>query len=276
MEKRDPATGATRLKTSKKRIFIGLLGLTFALIMGFILIGGWVATIGLENLYPGLTLIAQAIAAIAFLFLSGIIFTLVFAVIFEKELPFSQRVRGLGIKLFLPLMEIIGPRLLKISKESIRNSFIEINNRLLLSSHRHKIAPDHLLLLLPHCLQQADCQRRVTTSIDNCLECGKCNIDPLKKLARAYGVRIAVATGGTLARKIVRDHRPQIIVAVACERDLTSGIHDTFPLPVYGILNQRPEGPCWNTRVEVEEVENALRTFLRTTGNLKESPSSRQ
>lgn len=248
---------------SRKRVFIGLLGLSFALIMVLILVGGWVATIGLNHLHPGLTLIAQIIAGITFIFLSGIIAALILSIILERELPFTHKIRGLGIKLFLPLMEILGPRL-GISKERVRNSFIETNNRLLISGNRHKIPPERMLLLLPHCLQMADCQRRITTSIENCKRCGKCNIDYLITLAENYNIHIAVATGGTLARKIVRDHRPQMIIAVACERDLTSGIHDTFPLPVYGILNQRPEGPCWNTLVDTIEVEKALQTFLRT------------
>ncbi|MEA3334140.1 MAG: DUF116 domain-containing protein [Pseudomonadota bacterium] len=249
------------LQSSKKRIFIGLLGLTFALIMLFILVGGWIATIGLNHLHPSLTLIAWAIAGFAFIFLSGIISALILSIILEKDFPFTQKIRGLGIKLFLPLMEILGPRL-GVPKDIVRNSFIEINNRLLLSRHRHQILPERLLILLPHCLQKANCQRRITTSIDNCQHCGRCNIDALIKLAETYKTHIAVATGGTLARKIVRDHKPKMIIAVACERDLTSGIHDTFPLPVYGILNQRPEGPCWNTKVDVAEVEKVLQTFL--------------
>jgi len=250
-------------QASRKRIFIGLLGLTFALIMVLIFVGGWIATIGLNHMHPGLTLVAQIIAGIAFIFLSGIISALILSIILEKELPFTHKIRGLGIKLFLPLMEILGPRL-GIGKERVRNSFIETNNRLLISGNRHKIPPERMLLLLPHCLQRAECQRRITTSIDNCKRCGKCNIDNLITLAEKYNIRLAVATGGTLARKIVRDHRPKMIIAVACERDLTSGIHDTFPLPVYGILNQRPEGPCWNTLVDTTEVEKALQTFLNT------------
>ena len=257
-----PTTSEPKLQHSKKRIFIGLLGLTFALIIISILVGGWIATIGLNHLHPGLTLIAQIIAALACIFLSSIILALTFSIALEKDLPFTLKIRGLGIKLFLPFMELLGPRI-GVSKEDIRNSFIEINNRLLVTGHRHTIAPGKMLLLLPHCLQRADCQRRITTNIDNCQQCGQCDIDALIKLARAYKVRIAVATGGTLARKIVRDHRPKIIIAVACERDLTSGIHDTFPLPVYGILNQRPEGPCWNTRVTVNEIEKALQMFLK-------------
>ncbi len=251
-----------QLQHSKKRIFIGLLGLTFALIMVLILIGGWIATIGLNHLHPGLTLLAQIVAGLAFILLSGIISALIFSILLEKDLPFTQKIRGLGIKIFLPLMELLGPRL-GILKEDVRNSFIEINNRLLISGNRNSTPPERLLILLPHCLQRADCQHRITINIDNCQQCGRCDINDLIKLANIYKVRIAVASGGTLARKIVRDHRPQIIIAVACERDLTSGIHDTFPLPVYGILNQRPEGPCWNTRVDVKEVEKTLQIFLK-------------
>ncbi len=232
------------------------------MIMLLILAGGWIATIGLNHLHPSLTPIAKIVAGVTFVVLSGIISALIFSILLEKELPFTHKIRGLGIKLFLPMMELLGPRL-GISKERVRNSFIETNNRLLLSGNRHKISPDKMLLLLPHCLQMADCQRRITTSIDNCKQCGKCNIDGLIKLAQNYKIRIAVATGGTLARKIVRDHKPKLIIAVACERDLTSGIHDTFPLPVYGILNQRPEGPCWNTKVDTLEIEKALQTFLK-------------
>jgi Uncharacterized conserved protein len=70
-----------------------------------------------------------------------------------------------------------------------------------------------------------------------------------------------VATGGTIARRIVVQHRPSLIIAVACERDLASGIQDTHPLPVYGILNSRPFGPCLDTDVALDRVEWAIKEF---------------
>ena len=70
-----------------------------------------------------------------------------------------------------------------------------------------------------------------------------------------------MATGGTIARRIVVQLRPKLIIAVACERDLASGIQDTYPLPVYGILNIRPFGPCLDTDVALERVEWAIRQF---------------
>ncbi|KPK75052.1 MAG: hypothetical protein AMJ89_04980, partial [candidate division Zixibacteria bacterium SM23_73] len=38
----------------------------------------------------------------------------------------------------------------------------------------------------------------------------------------------------------------------------SSGIQDAYPIPVYGILNQRPYGPCVNTQVDFEKLEKAV------------------
>ena len=35
-----------------------------------------------------------------------------------------------------------------------------------------------------------------------------------------------------------------------------------FPLPVLGVLNERPFGPCFNTRVDIKKLEAAILTFL--------------
>lgn len=72
-----------------------------------------------------------------------------------------------------------------------------------------------------------------------------------------------IATGGTLARKIIIENKPNFIIAVACQRDLVEGIQEVFPIPVYGVLNQRPEGPCVNTRVDVSKIEKALQNILK-------------
>lgn len=91
----------------------------------------------------------------------------------------------------------------------------------------------------------------------------KSTIKDLVKLSEEYNVPISVATGGTLARRIVVKKRPHIIIGVACERDLTSGIQDSFPIPVYGVLNKRPFGPCYDTDVDMDMVEKAVRVFLK-------------
>ncbi|HAA03577.1 MAG TPA: hypothetical protein DCE18_09425, partial [Syntrophobacteraceae bacterium] len=107
-----------------------------------------------------------------------------------------------------------------------------------------------------------DCSVKVTHTVENCKRCGKCAIKDLLQLSEKYHVDLAVATGGTIARRIVVEKRPDLIIAVACERDLTSGIQDTTPLPVYGIFNQRPFGPCLNTQVSIAQVEAVLADVL--------------
>ena len=96
------------------------------------------------------------------------------------------------------------------------------------------------------------------------MQCGRCDIKGLVEIGRKYKIDISVATGGTLARKVIVEKRPKLVLAVACERDLTSGIKDCYPLPVIGILNDRPFGPCFNTTVDTAKIDEALsRVILR-------------
>jgi hypothetical protein len=166
------------------------------------------------------------------------------------------------IKLLLPMIETVG-RMLGVDKDRIRQSFIAMNNSLVYSQRYH-VAPDRILILLPHCIQLADCEIKVTGSIDKCVLCGRCDIKELVLLGQRYGIDISVATGGTLARKVIVEKRPQLVLAVACERDLTSGIKDCYPLPVIGVLNERPHGPCYNTIVDVTAIDAALSRIIQS------------
>ncbi len=125
------------------------------------------------------------------------------------------------------------------------------------------IPPERILMLLPHCLQNHDCVHRITFDPENCRRCGVCQVGELVDLAREKGVRIAVATGGTLARRHVKESEPLAVIAVACPRDLGQGMLDAWPVPVYGIENSRPCGDCVDTRVDVEEVKKAIESFTR-------------
>ena len=148
-----------------------------------------------------------------------------------------------------------------MDKEEVQNSFIQISNQLI-NPEEISVAPEDVLILMPHCIQLADCSHRVTSDIDNCQRCGGCQVDDIIGLQKKYGVHLAFATGGTLARKIIKETRPKAIIAVACERDLSSGIQDVYPLPVIGVVNLRPNGPCYNTKVELDKLEEAVKRLL--------------
>lgn len=171
--------------------------------------------------------------------------------------------RGVTLKVFYPLLMLFGS-FSSGRKERLQGLIIGMNNKCLeLERPRAK----RILLLLPHCLQINECDIRLTYNIHNCKRCGKCEIKDLIQIADDNNLNLFVATGGNLARKIVKDVHPEAIVAVACERDLSSGIADSFPLPVFGIPNERPYGPCFNTKVSLEKVKGAIEFFCK--GSLK-------
>jgi hypothetical protein len=244
----------------QKRIFIGLLVFTCVILFFVIFLLWYVPIIGLKNIHPSLPLIFSFVLAfLVFLMIFGGLL-LVFTILRGKDIFLSQKLRGIVAKVLFPLMILMG-KIVGISKERVRQSFVELNNHLI-RSNRHRVLPDKLLLLLPHCIQNFDCKIKITGNIRNCEGCGKCEIKDLIELADQYHLKIAVATGGTLARRIVLENKPEAIVAVACELDLTAGIQDTYPIPVIGILNERPNGPCINTKADIEKVRNAIIEFL--------------
>jgi len=198
---------------------------------------------------------------------------LVFTIFLGRDIFLSHKLRGIVAKVLFPFMILMG-KLVGVRKERVQQSFIELNNDLV-RSNQHLTKHNNLLILLPHCIQDFDCQIKITGNIRNCKGCGKCEIKDLIELSDQYQVRIAVATGGTLARRIIVDNRPKAIVAVACEHDLTSGIQDAYPIPVIGILNDRPNGPCINTKVGIQKVRKAILDLLDTQEDDQIIPSQR-
>lgn len=243
-----------------KRIFILLLLLACVVMVGLAFLLWWVPYVGLANIHRNLPVVLAIFLGGFVLFWLGGALTLVFTIIRGKNLFFNRRIRGVVIRFLFPLLVGVG-RCLGINKTEIRRSFVAINNRLVLAEAR-RVRPERLLILLPHCLQNHECKVRITGNVGNCKACGKCKIKDLVALSEKYHVSMSVATGGTLARRIVVEKKPDVIIGVACERDLTSGIQDSYPIPVFGILNIRPFGPCFDTDVDLGLVEKGLITFL--------------
>ena len=148
----------------------------------------------------------------------------------------------------------------------ISKLFVKQNNKLTLKRISNKnIKGKKILILLPHCIQDDDCCIKITSDIDNCKICGKCDVGFIKKLKNLYGLNVKIATGGTLARKAVKELTPDLVIAVACERDLITGIFDSYPMPIYGIFNIRENGPCFNTRISQNELESVIKKIVTHT-----------
>lgn len=250
---------------NKTTTFIGLILFTVLLIAAAAVGLYLIPYVGLKNIHPlapRVVLITMGSIVACLVIGVGL---LVLTLARGREIFFAAKIRGIVIEVLFPIMILVG-RLVGMSREKVQQSFVEVNNLLVRAKFRDKKA-NRVLLLMPHCLQFNDCDIKITSDANKCRACGKCRISDLVELARKYAVDLSIATGGTLARKRIEEARPEAVIAVACERDLTSGIQDAYPLPVIGILNNRPFGPCYNTSVDTQKVAEALTFF--TQGSLK-------
>ena len=244
---------------SEKKAFIFLFVLSCIAFLAFLWIIWWIPHSGLISLNKYIPWIFGIFAGLCILYcIIGM--TVLLLTFTKKRLFYNKKIRGLIVKFIFPMLVGIA-RIFGMDVDKIRRSFVAINNELVMAEAK-KVKPERLLVLLPHCLQYHECGVRIIWDIKRCKRCGRCKIKSLLELAEKYNVPISVATGGTLARKVVKEVRPDAIVAVACERDLTSGIQDVYPIPVYGVLNKRPNGPCFDTDVDLENVKKGIEFFL--------------
>ena len=165
-----------------------------------------------------------------------------------------------GLKFVLPFFIFVAS-LVKKNADAVRRLYIDVNNLYISSSNISKGA-EKVLLLLPHCLQNSECNYKITGNASNCRRCGKCTIGAILDLADEKGVKAVVVTGGTAARNMIIKEKPEAVVSVACERDLASGIAEMNKIPVFGVVNERPNGPCFNTTVEVDKLREKLDRIL--------------
>ncbi len=245
----------------KKRLYVGLLSVSLMMAVGLAALL-WYLFANRALLINQVVLISLAYLAVVIFVVLGLgILGIVIMIIRSKSVPSLEAVTLWANELLFPIALAIG-KFFGIEKEKILKSYISVNNYLV-GNKQLSLKTSDIMILLPHCLQDSECKFKITIDVDNCKNCGKCKISDLRELADRYQVRLRVATGGTLARKWIQENHPKAVIAVACERDLSSGIQDSGGLPVLGVLNCRPNGPCINTDVDVAEIERALLTLSK-------------
>jgi hypothetical protein len=253
------STESVEYSPGRKIFLILLIVCTLVIVAGGFFFW-YVPTVGLNAIHPVLPYVLGAIFASVGVFVVGGGIGIFFSILTGRATFLSGPFRWLLLKVYMPLMLTAG-KLLHISKIKIERAFLDINNQMVLAM-RAGLNPERLLILMPHCIQFEDCKIKVTKEVSNCVSCGKCEIADLLSIQDEFGIKLFVSTGGTVARKKVVELRPHVVVAVACERDLISGVQDAFPLPVYGIVNKRPMGYCTETGVSMDDVKEAVGRLL--------------
>lgn len=131
-----------------------------------------------------------------------------------------------------------------VARDWTGNAAVGVYDRLAWARER-KVSANELLILVPRCLSRA--------SLDGVLE-----------IAKRYDVAAFVATRGQLARRVIRERRPRAVVAVACERDMVSGLHDVAGrIPVLGLTMQLPNGPCKDASIDIARMEQFVKKYLK-------------
>lgn len=227
------------------RVFIGVAGGAIFLILGVTALLGWSIYPRLDQmghyLGPIFNYIYIALAAILISWLSLFIWGALTKRPFISGLILIPKL----VNLLLALTIYIG-KLFGISRDRLVNSFLKLHN-LFLNSDPRRVKPKRLLIMLPRCLTKEMNQA-------------------LRQLRDKYGIKLMTAGGGGEARRKIKELRPGLIIAVACERDLLLGFIDVNPhIPVIGFPNIRPCGPCKNTEVDLQQIEAAVCNHLIPT-----------
>ncbi|MFI5210705.1 MAG: DUF116 domain-containing protein, partial [Gemmatimonadales bacterium] len=128
-------------------------------------------------------------------------------------------------------------------RDWVENAAVKVYDGLALQRGR-KVGKGELLLLIPRCLSRAA-------------------LDGVMAIAGKYEVPVFVATRGQLARRVIRERRPRAVVAVACERDMVSGLHDVAGrIPVLGLTMTLPSGPCKDAGLDLVQLEEWVRGYV--------------
>ena len=128
-------------------------------------------------------------------------------------------------------------------RDWVEHAAIDVYNSLA-ERRTRSVGRGELLVLIPRCLSKQ--------ALDGVLE-----------IAGRYDVPVFVATRGQLARRVIRERRPRAVVAVACERDMTTGLVDVAGrLPVLGLTMRLPNGPCRDAMLDLEVMERWVKGWV--------------
>ena len=145
--------------------------------------------------------------------------------------------------------------------EVIDKQFVSLSN-MMTKLRKKRCPPEGLLLLFPHCIQNSKCKQNIKHDLNECKRCGKCKVKDLLEISEEYGISIAIASGGRIALKRVMAEEVQGVVAIACEKELRTGLMAAMPKAIFAVPNLRPNGYCVDTDVYMDDVLKAVERFL--------------
>jgi hypothetical protein len=226
---------------SAPALFFAWSALTLAVALGVLALGLFLLSPRLRSLHPAVpVLLWSGLALVSVLLWAwwGVLF--LSHQLNRPLLPERLAERGP----FLRLMRLTSRVAARFGRRDwVENAAVKVYNALAVTRGR-KVGQGELLLLIPRCLS-------------------KVTLDGVLGIAGKYGVPVFVATRGQLARRVIRERRPRAVVAVACERDMVSGLHDVAgKIPVLGLTMTLPSGPCKDASLDLAQLERWVQAYV--------------
>jgi hypothetical protein len=228
---------------TRKNLFLCVSVFTVMAIIALVFLFSWLIQPRLMELSATFALVVHyavfIFAGVLVLWIVIFMFSLFFNLRLFAPLILVPRVINIVLNLTVKVGGLIG-----IPRDRMVNSFLKVYN-VAIKLRKMKLKPSELLILLPRCLR-------------------KDYFEIFRNLKERYNFQMFTVGGGQQARQKIKMLMPRAIIAVACERDLLSGFVEVNPkIPVIGLPNNRPEGPCRNTEIDINLVESAVRHLLR-------------
>jgi hypothetical protein len=221
--------------------FFAYAALTLAVVAMALYLAAFLLNPRLATLWPQLPRVV-VLAVSALTVLAWVWFALLVASYYGSALLLPERLAERGP--FLALMRWTSQVARRLGvRDWVEHAAVEVYNSFA-SRRGRKVGKGELLVLIPRCLSKEA-------------------LDGILGVAGRYDVPVFVATRGQLARRAIRERRPRAVVAVACERDMVSGLHDVAAkVPVLGLTMRLPSGPCKDAAVDVAKFESWVKSFV--------------
>jgi hypothetical protein len=226
---------------SRPSLFLGWSALGLGLILGLVALTLYILSPRLALLWGGVpTVLWLALAALAGITWLWWLLLVLSTLVARPLLPERLAERGPLLWLMRWTSFVAG----KFGRRDwVENAAVKVYDSFAAARGR-KVGKGELLLLIPRCLSKAA-------------------LDGVLSIAGKYEVPVFVATRGQLARRVIRERRPRAVVAVACERDMVTGLHDVAgKVPVLGLTMTLPSGPCKDAGLDLGKLEEWVRSYV--------------
>ncbi len=149
-----------------------------------------------------------------------------------------------------------------IDENQLLSLYVDTKN----NAYRKKFASvpfSERILILPQCLRPRDCPAKLNELGYKCMNCGKCDIKKIIKIAKDTGYKNTyIVSGGSVVNKIFSIEKPKACFGIACAKEL---ILASFVCEKFGII---PQGlsllkdGCIDTIVNMKNLISTLQIKL--------------